>query len=72
MKNLEAEMRRYGISCKDIAEHIVCSEKTARNKISGKSEFTFPEALKIRNDFFPSMRMEYLFAAGDELDRQAG
>ena len=42
-------------------ETIGCSEKTARNKINGETDFTYPEAEKVRNSLFPGMRMEYLF-----------
>ena len=61
MKNLKAEMQRNGLTVWDIVETIGCSEKTARNKINGETDFTYPEAVKVRNRLFPGLRMEYLF-----------
>lgn len=61
MDNLKAEMQRNGLTVRDIMVTIGCSEKTARNKINGETDFTYPEAEKVRNSLFPGMRMEYLF-----------
>lgn len=65
MKNLSAEMARYGIKNADIANLLSCSEKAVQNKISGITNFWVPEAMKIRDTFFPGMRLEYLFASDD-------
>jgi predicted transcriptional regulator len=62
MKNLLAEMARYGVTVKDIQDVLGCTEKTARNKLGESTEFSFPETLKIRNKFFQGMKLEYLFA----------
>ena len=62
MKNLVAEMARYGVRIADIQNLLNCSERTVRNKLNNERDFTIPEALKIRNTFFPSMSIEYLFA----------
>lgn len=61
MKNLKAEMVRFGISNSDIQSLLKCSAKTATNKLNGKTDFTVPEAFKIRKKFFPSLTLEYLF-----------
>ncbi len=61
MDNLKAEMQRNGLTVKDIMNAIGCSEKTARNKINGETDFTYSEAECVRNKLFPGMRMEYLF-----------
>ena len=66
MKNLRAEMTRYGVSNLDIQQAISCSESTVKNKISGKTEFTFLECLKIRDVFFEGYRLEYLFATEEK------
>lgn len=66
MKNLNAEMTRYGITNSDIQLLLGCSARTVTNKISGETDFTVPEALKIRNTFFPSLRVEYLFATDEK------
>lgn len=65
MKNLLAEMVRYGVTNNDIQKVLGCSEKTVRNKLSGNTEFTVPEAISIRNSYFQGFRMEYLFASDD-------
>ncbi|MCD8390520.1 MAG: hypothetical protein LUD03_01605, partial [Firmicutes bacterium] len=62
----KAEMVRCGVSNTDIQNEISCSETTVKNKLNGKTEFTFPECLKIRDTFFKSYRLEYLFAADRE------
>ena len=61
MDNLKAEMHRNGLTVKDIMSTIGCSEKTARNKINGETDFTYLEAEKVWNLLFPGLRMEYLF-----------
>ena len=66
MKNLVAEMARYGVRISDIQNLLNCSERTVRNKLNNERDFTIPEALKIRNTFFPGMSIEYLFATEPE------
>lgn len=63
MKNLQAEMQRYGVSISDIQKLLNCSESTVKNKLYGKTEFTFQECILIRKTFFDSLRLEYLFAS---------
>jgi len=67
MKNLLAEMIRYGVSASDIQKTIGCSTKTVRNKLDGVSVFSVTEAIKIRDIFFPGLRVEYLFAQANEI-----
>ena len=71
MRNLLAEMARYGVSNADLQKALGCSEKTVRNKLSGETEFSFPETIKIRNKFFEGFRLEYLFAQ-DEVELNGG
>lgn len=66
MKNLVAEMARYGVRISDIQNLLNCSERTVRNKLNNERDFTIPEALKIRNTLFPGMSIEYLFATEPE------
>ena len=66
MRNLSAEMARYGVTNTDIQRLLSCTDKTVRNKIGGLSEFSISEAFKIRDTFFPSLRVEYLFSSADE------
>lgn len=62
MKNLIAEMARRGYKFHDIAVCIGSSDRTAKNKVNGDTDFTVPEALKVRDELFPDLRMEYLYA----------
>lgn len=61
MKNLEAEMKRNGVTNADIQKVLGVSERTVRNKINGDTDFTYPEAKKLRDTLFPNCRMEYLY-----------
>ena len=38
--------------------------------IDGVTEFSVAEALKIRDTFFPGLRVEYLFATADEMKEE--
>lgn len=66
MKNLYAEMIRYGVSTSDIQNLLECSEKTVRNKLNGLTEFSISEARKIRDTYFRGLRLEYLFSTDDQ------
>ena len=68
MRNLSAEMVRFGVSITDLQKFLDCTDKTVRNKISGATEFSVREALGIRDKFFPGYRIEYLFAQSDDAD----
>lgn len=61
LSNLVAEMARNNINNSDIAKCIGCTERTVRNKIDETTAFTYSEAIKIRNTFFPKLETEYLF-----------
>ena len=61
-KNLKAEMARQGITLVKIAEDLQLSYESIRNKFNGKTEFLRSEMLKIRNTYFPSCTLDYLFA----------
>lgn len=62
MKNLSAEMARFGVTIRSIQLLLSCSYKTVQNKLNDTTEFTVREAMKIRDEFFPGMRIEYLFS----------
>lgn len=68
--SLYAEMARRGVKPKDIAKLLDLNIKTARNKISGKSDLTKTEMWKIRDEFFPSMTIDSLFSTGDSRKNQ--
>lgn len=62
MRNLSAEMARFGVSNSDIQTALACSSKTVANKLNEITDFSVSEAIKIRDTFFPGLRIEYLFA----------
>jgi plasmid maintenance system antidote protein VapI len=58
--NLLAELTRENIPIKEFAKKIGVTEKSARNKLNGKTEFTLSEIQKTF-DLFPDLKMDYLF-----------
>lgn len=64
--NLRAEMARNGITNADLAKAINKTERKVKDSVAGKYEFKVSEAFDIRNRFFPSMTMEYLFNRGND------
>lgn len=66
MKNLSAEMARFGITNSDIQAVLSCSGKTVTNKLNDATEFSVSEAIKVRDTLFPGFRIEYLFAKPDD------
>lgn len=65
MKNLSAEMARFGVTNADIQNVLSCSVKTVTNKLNDNTEFSISEAIKVRDALFPGLRIEYLFARPD-------
>lgn len=59
-QNLKAEMKRNGISNKDISEFLNMSVANFSLKLNGKVVLTVPEALSIKKKFFPDVELEYL------------
>lgn len=62
LKNLQDAMNAKRISTRTIAQIIETTEKTARNKLDGVTEFTFDEAISIAENLFPEYDLKYLFA----------
>lgn len=53
-----------------ISRAIGCSERTARNKLNGVSDFTIAEAVKINNYFFNNKyEIGYLFKRDNTLEK---
>lgn len=59
--NLKAEMARHRISVADIAGVVGRSYKSAQDKINGRTMFSVPEAMAVRDEIFPGLSLEYLF-----------
>ena len=54
-------MARNGITTEMIMTVLGRSDKTTRDKINGKTVLYFSEAVKIRDELFPGLSLEYLF-----------
>ena len=72
-------MVRNGVSVMAIANEIGKTDRTVRDKLSGKCEFYITEAMAIKTRFFPDMSFEYLFTdsskgqpRGDAMGEAAG
>lgn len=61
LSNLKKALDAKGITVNAFAAVIGVSEKTARNKIAGKTAITYPEASKTKKELLPEYDMEYLF-----------
>lgn len=60
--NLKAEMRRLGITNKELAEILKISRNTVSNKLEGKTTFGTREIDKIKKDVFKNQHSyDYLF-----------
>ena len=64
LSNLEAEMKRNGISRSDIANTLNVSYRTIHSKFNGESEWSYADCVKVRDKYFPDMLLEYLFRLG--------
>jgi len=63
--SLRAEMARYGVKTKDIAELLKLNRKTAERKLAGSAYVTNVEMWKIRDGFFPGKTIDYLFSTNE-------
>lgn len=62
LQNLQIEMKGQGVSEAAIAVAANRSTRTIQNWFLGIGEPSYSQALSIRNNLFPSMEIEYLFA----------
>lgn len=60
--NLRDVLKQKNISQKEFAEFLGVSEKTAQNKLSGATDFTYPEYRKTCKFLLPEFSPEFLFA----------
>lgn len=67
--NLKNLLKQKKISMKDYAEFINVSEKTARNKIDGVTEFSLKEYLRTCKLLLPEYNRDFLFE-DDNSDKQ--
>lgn len=64
--NLAGEIARRGIKKKAIANVLGISERAFRNKMCGKTEFTWPEVQTLNTTYFPDVETVVLFARDKE------
>lgn len=70
--NLRKEMLGNRRTIRDLAQLLEISEQSASNKLSEVTDFTFPEAEKIKRIMFPQFTYEYLFASDSTVDTDEG
>jgi hypothetical protein len=59
--NLRAEMARYGVKPRDLTKALSISPKSVSNKLVGRTDFRLDEVVSIRDTFFPTLKIDYLF-----------
>lgn len=69
---LVGEMAKKEIKRKQMSELLGISEKALKNKLDGKTAFTWPEAYKIQNTFFPYIEIKRLLGAEDPEEQEVG
>lgn len=60
-RNLEAELKRNGITRADIAAVLGINIATVSEKLTKPNRLKYSEAAKIKKAFFGDMDIEYLF-----------
>lgn len=63
--NLTAEMARENVTISDLARTIHRTDRSVRNKMSGRQDFRWSEINAIRDQFFRGQSIEYLFSKID-------
>lgn len=58
---LKGEMAKRDITIKAISELLEIHRNSVSNKLDGDTNFSIDEAVKIRDAFFPDMKIETLF-----------
>ena len=60
--NLSAELKRYGITQEQMAERIGRTPETVSRWMNGKNAMPVDECFHIKEELFPTMSVDYLFA----------
>lgn len=69
LRNLKAEMARRDVKPKQLADLLNVRKATIYDKLNGKYDFTFSEALEIKETFFPDDNLEFLFKNYKQIER---
>lgn len=70
--NLKAEMARANLEIKDLMAVTGKSRPGISNNLNGRGSFSVDESLAIRNNLFPDLTIDYLFASDEETPGRAG
>lgn len=62
MLNINDIRKREGVSIVEMADLIGVRYQTLSDKLNGVYDFKFGEAKKIRDEFFPSYDLSFLFS----------
>lgn len=68
LSNLDEIRKKKNVSLVDMADLLGVKYQTVSEKINGKSDFKFGEAMKIQETFFPEYEIKYLFAKKEEVN----
>jgi len=61
--NLSAELKRYGITQGQLAERINKTPETVSRWMSGKNAIPIGDCFRIKEELFPNLSVDYLFAS---------
>ena len=65
LSNLEEIRKKKNVTLVDMADLLGVRYQTISDKIEGKSDFKFGEALAIQEKFFPEYEIKFLFSKSD-------
>ena len=60
--NMKLELRREGVSQKQVAEHLGMTTNNLNAKLNGRVAFTVQEVVEMRNRFMPDATLDYLLS----------
>lgn len=73
LSNLKAELVRKNLVPEKAIEAVLdCTNKTAKAKLNGESDFSLPEAIKVVKCYFPNNEFEYEFLFANVATDQKG
>lgn len=64
--NLKAEMARSNVGVKDLMVVTGKSRAGVSNNLNGRGKFSIDESIAIRNNLFPEISIDYLFASDED------
>lgn len=66
--NLKAEMARSNVGVKDLMVVTGKSRAGVSNNLNGRGKFSIDESIAIRNNLFPEISIDYLFASDEDAE----